>query len=531
MYSVRHNVLWALIAISLVVFSALLRLYGLEQKIIWHDEVATRVLASGGTMDVQMKDLYTAKIFSASRVQQYQDAQTNSSVFDLILDLAHNDPQHPPIYYVLAKVWVNLWGGSAYALRTLSVVFGVFGVIAMCWFMRELDASPEASLIAMLLTCISPMLILYGQEAREYALWCLELILSSAAFLRALRLGDRATIGDWLLYILCTLFALYTSFSTTSLILVQLIYVALITKSWFSRSLYGFVISLGVIGLLFLPWALNLLSHYQAFSASMAWSSVIVIPRTAVIRILSLNFTRIFYDFWPDTEQDQLLPILGSIICLLAIAFSMFYLMRRQHSKSHLYLFILICIPTLMLVIPDLLWGGIRSSNARYLMPVWIGVLATLSFMFDLARIGSGTARALTQLGFVSIVCLGIVADIMQAQKMTPWTKSLSIGMPRVAQFINESNNPLVVGNQERHHPGNLFALSNLLKPETRMQFIPIDMERGWSLPEHNGDVFLFSPTDQFRHRLEENNNMSTRLLDQDLFFELWKVESLTRNK
>jgi hypothetical protein len=91
--------------------------------------------------------------------------------------------------------------------------------------------------------------------------------------------------------------------------------------------------------------------------------------------------------------------------------------------------------------------------------------------------------------------------------------------------MINQSPNPLVVGNQERHHPGNLFALANLLKPEVKMQFVPIALEASWKLPLHQGAVYLYSPTDQFRHALEKNNQVSTRLVVQDLFLELWKVD------
>jgi hypothetical protein len=44
-------------------------------------------------------------------------------------------------------------------------------------------------------------------------------------------------------------------------------------------------------------------------------------------------------------------------------------------------------------------------------------------------------------------------------------------------------------------------------------------------LPAHKGDVFLYSPTDQFRRALEKNNQMKTTLVFEDLFLQLWKVE------
>ena len=97
--------------------------------------------------------------------------------------------------------------------------------------------------------------------------------------------------------------------------------------------------------------------------------------------------------------------------------------------------------------------------------------------------------------------------------------------LPEVARVMNQSERPLIVGNQERHHPGNLFALANLLKPETKMQFVPIALEASWILPAHQGAVYLYSPTEQFRRALEKNNQVTTKLVVEDLFLQLWKVE------
>ncbi len=556
----------------------LLRLYGLEHKIVWHDEVATRVLAAGSTMAAQMQGLYHAQVMTVGQVLQYQQVQQGTSVLALIADLAKHDPQHPPLYYVLAKVWVDLWGDSVCALRTLSVLFSGLGLLAMYWFVRELTASRRTALLAMLLLCVSPLFILYGQEAREYALWTLALLLSSAALLRALRFSQTtSTLLDhnkassatslnndvgasnrqlrlaapsevqraWLLYSCCLLVAVCTSLSTLSLILVQVLYVAIVTRLQWTRTLYGFILSLSAVGLLFLPWALNLLRNFEAFSASMAWSSVIVIPRTAVLRILSLNVTRNVFDFWPDVMQDQWLPITASVACVAVMLIACVWVFRYTRREVRLYLSLLLVLPTAMLLVPDLLFGGIRSSNARYLMPVWLGVIVVIAIALDqlLVRIGQaseinhatgmrlgfwsrqGAVRVLLWSAVVCLVALSMTTNILHAQQQAPWTKSLSITLPEVAKIINQSASPLLVGNQERHHPGNLFALANLLKPETKMQLVPIALESSWKLPAHKGDVYLYSPTDQFRQALEKNNQVKTRLVAEDLFLQLWKVE------
>jgi uncharacterized membrane protein len=573
----NKRVVSALIA-GLVLLGVVLRLYGLEHKIVWHDEVATRVLAAGSTMEAQMQGLYHAQVMTVGQVLQYQQVQPGTSVLALIADLAQHDPQHPPLYYVLAKVWVDFWGDSVYGLRTLSVLFSGLGLLAMYWFVRELAAGRRAALLAMLLMCVSPLFILYGQEAREYALWTLTLLLSSAALLRALRvsraaptlidqykLGLAASLKDqigesvrsvsvralsdvqraWLLYGCSLLVAVYTSLSTLSLILVQILYVACMTRLQWSRALGGFVVSLSAVGLLFLPWALNLLRNFEAFSASMAWSSVIVIPRTAVLRILSLNVTRNVFDFWPDVVHDQWLPITASVVCVAVMLIACVWVFRHTRRETHLYLSLLLVLPTAMLLVPDLLFGGIRSSNARYLMPVWLGVIAVMAIALDQAKARisqamaedrassfplviwsrQGGVRVLLWSAVVCLVALPMATNILHARQQAPWTKSLSISLPEVAKIINQSASPLIVGNQERHHPGNLFALANLLKPETKMQLVPIALESSWKLSAHKGDVYLYSPTDQFRQALEKNNQIKTRLVVEDLFLQLWKVE------
>lgn len=529
------------LVVGLVLFGVLLRLYGLEEKIVWHDEVATRVLAAGATMAAQMQGLYNGQVMAVSQVLEYQQVQQATSVLSLIMDLARHDPQHPPVYYLLAKLWVDLLGDSVYVLRTLSVLFSALSLPAMYWLLRELAASRRAAVLALLLMCVSPLFILYGQEAREYALWSLALLSSSAALLRALRLSVgpvSVTRCAWLLYGCCLLVAVYTSLSTLSLILVQVLYVACVTRLRWSRALYGFIVSLSTVGLLFLPWALNLLRNFDAFSASMAWSSVIVIPRTAVLRILSLNVTRNVFDFWPDVVQDQWLPITASVTCNIAVVCAAVWVLRDSRRETRLYLVLLLMLPTSLLLVPDLLFGGIRSSNARYLMPVWLGVIAVLAIALDqaLLRVSvasvsermlsrNGLLKVLVWLSALCMVVLAMVTNIRHAWQQAPWTKSLSISLPEVAQIVNQSASPLLVGNQERHHPGNLFALANILKPDVKLQLVPIAQESTWTLPAHQGAVYLYSPTDQFRHALEKNNQVKTRLVFEDLFLQLWKVE------
>ena len=74
-----------------------------------------------------------------------------------------------PLYYLLLRNWVALAGQSEFALRYLSLTFGVLGVallyrLGRSWFSRQVGA------VAALLMAASPYMVWYAQEAKMYAL-------------------------------------------------------------------------------------------------------------------------------------------------------------------------------------------------------------------------------------------------------------------------------------------------------------------------------------------------------------------------
>ena len=74
---------------------------------------------------------------------------------------------HPPLYYLLLKLWVAIAGDSLTGLRSLSVVFGVAAVYALY---RLLDGVPRViAYAAALWFAVAPHAVLFSQEARMYA--------------------------------------------------------------------------------------------------------------------------------------------------------------------------------------------------------------------------------------------------------------------------------------------------------------------------------------------------------------------------
>ncbi|HEX7244139.1 MAG TPA: glycosyltransferase family 39 protein [Solirubrobacterales bacterium] len=92
----------------------------------------------------------------------------------------------PPLYYVLAWLWVQLMGNGEVGLRSLSALAGVATVPVAYLIGTELR-DRAAGIAAAALVAVNPMLLWYSQEARAYALLVLLTSISFLYFVRALR--------------------------------------------------------------------------------------------------------------------------------------------------------------------------------------------------------------------------------------------------------------------------------------------------------------------------------------------------------
>jgi mannosyltransferase len=84
---------------------------------------------------------------------------------------------HPPLYFVLLKLWIKVFGPGDFAVRAFSVVLGVLGVIALGAAGWRL-VGPAGGVLAASLASVLPPLVQYSQEARMYALLILFLSLA-----------------------------------------------------------------------------------------------------------------------------------------------------------------------------------------------------------------------------------------------------------------------------------------------------------------------------------------------------------------
>lgn len=150
---------------------------------------------------------------------------------------------NPPLYYLLLSAWMQAFGSSEVALRSLSLLFFA-GTLWVVWrFMTDLLAVPRRRAgVYLLLFALNPLLSYYAMEARMYSL----LAFFAAASFYAYQ-AQRPVV-----YVLSTTAGLYTHYFMVFVLLAQA--AAAILARGDLASLRKRALLLAAPVLLFVPW-------------------------------------------------------------------------------------------------------------------------------------------------------------------------------------------------------------------------------------------------------------------------------------
>jgi uncharacterized membrane protein len=112
----------------------------------------------------------------------------------------------PPLYYFMLETWMKMFGHTAIALRSLSVVASLIALPLVYAVAREFSTRAVA-LVAMAFFALSPMAVYYSQEARVYMMTVILASLMLLGIARYLRCAHKA---DLVMYGIAAVIALYS---------------------------------------------------------------------------------------------------------------------------------------------------------------------------------------------------------------------------------------------------------------------------------------------------------------------------------
>lgn len=484
------------------------RVTHLDRKVYWHDEVFTSIRATGYNAKEIVAQVFSGEPIAPTALLQYQTLSPEHGWSDTWRSLTTH-PEHPPLYYLLIRFWMERFGCHVAAVRSLSVLFSLLSFPALYWLCRELFNNPRIAWIALTLFAVSPFQMLYAQEARQSSLWTLSTLLATAALLRAMR---RPTRWSWGLYALTVALNLYT-FLLSGMVLISHSLLVLTTKPWSWRLVRSFFSSLAVGLLCFTPWIVVLIHNWLSLQSVTLWTRD-QISRSFLMRLWGLHSSGNFIDFgWPiDYIGVYLLPP----IILLILAYALWILYRHAPARTSRLILLLIALPVMALIGTDLLLGGQRSSHTRYFVPMLIGEqLAMAHLIAYLLPQPSVWKRQFGRGLMATFLILGIISCGMIWQAETWWSKGPSFNNPRIASMLNQFDQPVVISSLDNTTLGNAISLSYLIKAQDRFQLV-IDPALPKMSPE--GNYFLFYPTDTLLQNLEKTYSVKAEPLGLGLY-------------
>ncbi len=254
-----------------------------------------------------------------------------SSFKNLIFDYSLGD-FHPPLYHVLLKSWVTLFGSSEISARFPSVILAL-GTIFLTYRITKILFDKKTALISSILLATAPLHIYYSQEARMYMLAAFLTTLSVYFFVSLIQ---RERLIFWIGFITSTALLLYTDYLPYLLLPTYGLFL-LLNRKKFKSQLISFFPSVIIVFIILIPWLIlfpkQLHIGLSAKAASPAWAQVVGGGEFKNLLLTFVKFTigRISY------SQKTIYALLFAPLGLFVTALFAFSLFRISAKRSFVY--------------------------------------------------------------------------------------------------------------------------------------------------------------------------------------------------
>jgi len=497
-------------AIAILSLGIFFRCTALGQKLYWYDEAFTSLRISGYSEAEVMQQAFHGKEITPQDLQKFQHPNAQKGLWGTIRGLAQEEPQHPPLYYTLIRLWAQAVGSSAAAVRSLSVIFSLLVFPCLYWLCLELFNSSNVAWLAIALVAVSPLHVVFAQEARQYSLWTALILAASAALLDAMQVD---TFASWALYAVTLSLGLYTFLFSGLVAIGHGIYVIGLEQFRWTPILEHYLIASTVGLIAFLPWIWAIATSHSSVQTTTAWANR---PSSwkAIARVWALNLRRIFFD--TDFKLRSRFAYTASLIfvyifVLLLEVGAVYWLWQSTSIRVWLFVFTLIGTTAFTILLPDLILGGQRSTATRYAIPCYLGVQIAVAYCLVnlLEPNASGSwQQVLAWVVLGGAIALSILSCSIGARTPIGWNKVISYYNPPIANLINQSTRPLLIANTSMG-VGEILSLSRLLDPNVTLQLtVEPDVPQ---IQADFSDVFLMTYSRSLRSKIAAQQQASAQ--------------------
>ncbi len=447
----QQKILLLLITVILLL-GIFFRFANLDSKVYWGDETVTSLRISGYNLQElqtfansdEPDGMASLRSLSIQDIQKYQYPNSEKGFIDTINGLAIEEPQHPPLYFVMVKQWVQWFGNSVPITRSFSALISLLAFPLIYLVCQELFSFSVISWVAVALLAVSPFHVLYAQEARSYSLWTVTILLSSWALLRAIRLKSNLS---WGIYAVTIAIGFYTFIFSAVVSVAHGIYIVINEKFKLTKTVKSYLLASITGAILFIPWIVAVLTNFTEADQTTSWTKK-TFPITYLAKTWILNLSRVFIDFNYNFVSRNLFWYLIFIVLLLLTVYAIYHLCQETKPQAWLFVLLLMAIASLPLVLLDITSGGIRSTVARYFIPSYLAIEITVAYLLATKMTSmyiSNWQRQTWRIAFLTIVLSGIISCSGMSSAQVWWNKYNAVHIPKVAEIVNQSNNPTVV--------------------------------------------------------------------------------------
>ena len=517
--------------IILLLLGIVFRFININRKSYSGDEVNTSLRMSGYTLPEMSQQLRNGRVLSIEDLQKYQYPSPEKGAIDTVRGIALEDSQQVPLYFIMVRFWVKLFGNSVAVTRSMSAFISLLAFPCIYWLCQELFESQLTGWIAMILIAVSPLHVLFAQIARGYSAWVVAILLSSIALLRAIRLPTKVS---WVIYAATVSLGLYSHLYFSFVAIGHGIYVIAIERFRLNKTLTSYLLASLAGFLAFGPWIWVIISNFSAVDGP-KWATITgYSPLSSAIRWAGL-ISRAFVDLGVNpSDSFQLLILLApsTLILLILVLYSIYFLCRQTPKRVWLFVLTLIGVQILVLMLPDLIFGW-HLGTSRFLFPCILGIQLSVTYLIATQTTSfsiSSQRRKLWQIAAVLLISSGVLSCAISSQAKIWWNIGPEIRSYeyQVVDVVNQATQPLLISDSDDLIP--VQTLSYLLEPKVRFQLVPkSDVP---TIPDGFSDVFLYNPSESLRSGLERVYNSQIKLISEKKLGgvfgarSLWKLEN-----
>jgi uncharacterized membrane protein len=509
-----------ILVIILLGLGIFFRFAHLGQKIYCCDESWTSVAISGNTVaELRQEVSHHQGTIPITTFDKYQHINPDDGVADTLNYLITSDPQHPPLYYVMVRLWAQVFGDSPTGVRSLSALISLLIFPSVYWLCLELFESPVVGWVAMALIAVSPLQLFFAQEARQYSLWMVEILVSSAALLRAIRQENKQ---NWAVYTLTLALGLYTHLFTVLVMIAHGIYVVIQQHFRFTKTFLNYLLGTIAAFLMLLPWLIVLITHLStALELTSGWAIKRIENPFELMAIFLIRVTRTFFDLnlTSDLVVFNSLTLEGSlfysipalIFSLVGIIYLIFFFVKVPKNKASLLIFLLGGFTGLLLVTYDLIFGGTRSLQVRYQLSLYLSIEILVAYVLAFYIFQEQTWRQkIGQSIILGLLIAGLVSDVRFFQAENWWTQSDGQFIKETSQVINQLEKPLLVINDSPVNLGGILTLSHYL-PKVRL--LPIADSELLPISQEYNQIFFMQNNSSLFHQMEQDKSYHLKVI------------------